>query len=305
MIIRREDIFIWTEAFNCGEILDPMLSSYVKHNNLPIHVYGTQNDLDEVSIQSRQIIFEKLNKKYHSVSIECKILEGYKNGHRGTAILWAYLIKSRSEKIFIHLDSDTIFLENVVNDLINAIMIEGNAIAGSRRAYKNRSYRKGGKDGKLLDLRPDAVNTDCFAFHTDYIKKYPHFWLKWKILGRRVSIKPVVDFFDPITFEIIKKGGLVKYMDSPGDGFSSYLNNDSKFMKSRISFAAVGSGCNFYKNGHTGIPKGYSDFALASYSLFAFEFLQKNTGIPPLKSEELESKLSILDKENWVLKGKT
>jgi len=297
----KNEVFIWTEAFNCGEILAPMLSSYIKHHELPIHVYGTQNDLDEVPLKSDLIIFEKLNKKYNAVSVEDKILKGYRNGHRGTAILWAYLIKSRPEKIFIHLDSDTIFLENVVTELIDAIMIKGYAIAGSRRAYKNRGYRKEGLDGKLLNLRPDAVNTDCFAFNTQYINKHPHFWLRRKIRGSRVSIYPVVDFFDPITFEVLKKGGLIKYMDSPEEGFNSYINTDSKFIKSRISFAAVGSGCNFYKNGHAGIPKGYSDFALASYSLFALEFLKKNTGITPLKSEELESQLSILDKDNWVL----
>ena len=56
------NVFIWTEAFNCGEILGPMLSSYLKHNNWPIHVFGTQSDLDEVSIQSELIKFEKLDK---------------------------------------------------------------------------------------------------------------------------------------------------------------------------------------------------------------------------------------------------
>jgi len=304
VIIRNKNIFIWTEAFNCGEILNPMLKSYVKHNKLPIHVYGTKKDLEEVSVESELIILEKFSKKYIPISIEGKILKGYKNGHKGTAILWAHLIKSRAEKIFIHLDSDTIFLDDAVSELMDAILIQGFAIAGSRRAYKNRSYRKDGKDGKLLDLRPDAINTDCFAFNTQYINKRPLFWLRRKILGRRVSRLPVVDFFDPITFEIIKKGGLVKYVDSPNDGYNSYINNESKFMKSRISFAAVGSGCNFYKNGHKGIPKGYSDFALASYSLFATEFLNKNIGIPPLKSEGLETKLSKLDKENWVLKRK-
>ena len=303
--MNKKEVFIWTEAFNCGEILQPMLSSYIRHNDYPIHVYGTQSDLDEVLLKSDLVIFEKLNKRNNLVSVEDKILNGYKNGHKGTAILWTYLIKTRSEKIFIHLDSDTIFLEDVITDLIDAIMIQGYAIAGSRRAYKNRSYRKEGIDGKLLNLRPDAINTDCFAFDTQYISKRPNFWLRRKILGRRVSINPVVDFFDPITFEVIKKGGLVKYMDSPDDGLNSYINTDSKFIKSRISFAAVGSGCNFYKNGHRGIPRGYSDFALASYSLFAFEFLQKNTGIIPLKNEELESKLLLLDKENWVLKQKT
>ena len=296
------DVFVWTEAFNCGEILNPMLSSYIKHNNLPIHVFGTQSDLDEVSVESELILFEKLNKKQKFLSIESKIMSGYKNGHKGTAILWEYLIISRKEKILIHLDADTIFLGDVITDLVNAIKNEGHSIAGSRRAYKNRGYRKEGKDGKLLDLRPDTVNTDCFAFNTKYINKFPGFWLRRKILGRRVSTKPVVDFFDPVTFEIIKKGGLIKYMDSPDSGYHSYIKYESKFMQSRISFAAVGSGCNFFKNGHAGIPGGYWGYALASYSLFAREFLNKDIGIEPLNDEILKGKISKLDKVNWNLK---
>jgi hypothetical protein len=300
----KNEVFVWTEAFNCGEILSPMLSSYLKHNNFPIHVYGTQNDFDEISLKSELVVCEKLTGKDNSRSIESKILNGYKRGHRGTAILWEYLINSRSEKIFIHLDSDTIFLDNVVSDLINAVLNDGYAIAGARRAYRNRTYRVTGIDGKMLNLRPDVVHTDCFAFNKQYIKKQNRFWLRRKILGKRVSIKPVVDFFDSVTFDIIKEGGRIRYMDSPNNGFHSSVNRDSKFMQSRISFAAVGSGCNFYRNGSKGIPQGYSDYALASYSLFANQLLNKDIGVPPLKNEEVEQKLAILDKENWALRSR-
>ena len=295
-------IFIWTEAFNCGEILNPMLSSYIKHNSWPIHVFGSQTDLDHVTVDSNLIILEVINKKKYFQSIEKKIINGYKKGHKGTAILWEYIINSRNDKIFIHLDADTIFLDNVVQDLISAIKHEGYSIAGSRRAYKNRSYRKEGKDGIHLNLRPDCVNTDCFAFTTEFIRRYPSYWLRRKIQGKKTSLKPVVDFFDPITFEIIKKNGKIKYMDSPYDGVSSQINYQSKFMTSRISFAAVGSGCNFYKNGYEGIPSGYRDFALASYSLFAKEFLNKEIGIKPLEDQAIFEKISRLDKSKWILK---
>jgi hypothetical protein len=294
-------IFIWTEAFNCGEILNPMLSSYIKHNSWPIHVFGSQTDLDNVTVESNLIILENVNKKKHFQSIEKKIINGYKKGHKGTAILWEYIINSRSEKIFVHLDADTIFLDDVVTDLINAIQQEGYSIAGSRRAYKKRSYRKEGKDGMHLNLRPDCVNTDCFAFTTEYVRRYPRCWLRRKIQGKRVSLKPVVDFFDPVTFEIIKRHGKIKYMDSPNDGFSSLINYNSKFMTSRISFAAVGSGCNFYKNGHKGIPSGYREFALASYSLFAKEFLNKEISIEPLEDKAIFEKISRLNKSKWIL----
>jgi hypothetical protein len=295
-------VFIWTEAFNCGEILEPMLSSYLAHNNYPIHVYGTDNDFQAAKIKSNLISFISLSsKKYFRKSLESKILNGYTKGHKGTAILWEYIINSRDEDILIHLDSDNIFLENVVEELIQAIEVEGHDLAGSRRPYKHRHYRLDGKDSKQLDARPDTVNTDCFAFTTNKIKRYPRFWLRRKILGRRVSLKPVVDAFDPVTFEIIKQNGKVKYMDSPDAGFHSTVDWGSKFLQSRISFAAVGSGCNFFKNGPGKVPLHYADYALASYSLFASEFLDKKTGIPPLINEGLTSKLSKLNKETWEL----
>ena len=298
------EVYIWTEAFNCGEILNPMLSSYLKHHNYPIHVFGSKSDFREVQIQSDMIFLESLSSKIRPFLIsENKVLNGYKSGHKGTAILWEYIIRSRKENILIHLDADTIFLNDVVTDLIQAIKGEGNSIAGSRRAYKNRGYRKNGIVGKQLNSRPDCVNTDCFAFTTEHISKWPRFWLRRKISGRRVSFKPVVDFFDPVTFEIIKKSKKIKYMDSPQDGYQSTLNKKSKFMESRISFAAVGSGCNFYKNGHEGIPQGYSGYALASYSLFAKELLGKNIDITPLEDPEIMVKLSGLNKITWERKS--
>lgn len=295
-------IFIWTEAFNCGEILNPMLSSYIKHHSHPIHIFGSKEDFREVTIKSDLIIFENLRKKTKFFSIsEYKVLNGYKKGHEGTAILWEHIINSRNERILIHLDSDTIFLNDVVTDLVYAIQDEGYHIAGSRRAYKHRNYRREGRDGQKLDLRPDCVNTDCFAFTKEYFRKHPRFWLKRKILGKRVSLKPVVDFFDPITFEIIKNGGRIKFMDSPDQSISSIINHESEFMKNRISFAAVGSGCNFYKNGSDGIPNGYSNFALSSYSLYSSYLLHKDIGIPHLNDLSLLSKIKKLDQRNWIL----
>jgi hypothetical protein len=158
-------------------------------------------------------------------------LKGYTKGHKGTALLWEYIINSRDEDILIHLDSDNIFLADVIEDLIQAIEVEGHDLAGSRRPYRSRHYRRNGKDSKQLDARPDTVNTDCFAFTKNKIKRYPRFWLRRKILGRRVSPKPVVDAFDPVTFEIIKKNGKVKYMDSPDAGFHATPNWNSKFFK--------------------------------------------------------------------------
>ena len=296
-----KDYFIWTEAFNCGEILNPMLASYLTHHNYPIHVFATESDIREIDIESDLVIQNPYSKKSIRNKIEKKIITGYRKGHLGTATLWEHIIHTRKERIFIHLDADTIFLDDVITDLIHAIEFDNYSIAGSRRAYKNRGYRKSGKDGLKLDKRPDAINTDCFAFTKQFITLHPRFLLRRKILGRRISLKPVVDFFDPVTFDIISKGGKIKYMDSPDNGAQSYINYESKFMTSRISFAAVGSGCNFYKNGSQGIPDGYSGYALASYSLFSKYLLDKVITHEPLQSDELVEKLTRLDKVKWII----
>ncbi len=279
-----------------------MLASYLKHNKYPLHVYGTEKDFEEVEIKSDLITWDFLKKrKLIGNSLQQKVLKGYKSGHKGTAYLWEHIINTRKEEILIHLDSDNIFLDEVIEDLITAIKIEGYSIAGSRRPYRYRHYRKDGKDNLALNNRPDVVNTDCFAFTVDKINKRPKFWLRRKILGRRVSLKPVVDAFDPITFEIIKNNGRVKYMDSPNNGSHSLADGDSKFHQARISFSAVGSGCNFYKNGYQDIPEHYAKYAIASYSLFSKEFLDRDIGVTPLVNEGLTNKLDKLDKLNWKL----
>jgi hypothetical protein len=279
-----------------------MLSSYLKHNRYPLHIFGTEQDFKEVIIKSDLINWEFLNeKKLFGKSIQQKILKGYQSGHKGTAYLWEHIINTRKEEILIHLDSDNIFLDEVIEDLIHSIKVEGYSIAGSRRPYRFRHYRKDGKDNFALNKRPDVVNTDCFAFTVDKINKRPKFWLRRKILGRRISLKPVVDAFDPITFEIIKKKGRVKYMDTPNNGPHSLPDGESKFLQARISFSAVGSGCNFYKNGHQGIQEHYAKYAIASYSLFSKEFLQKDIGVAPLVNDGLTKKIDKLDKINWKL----
>jgi hypothetical protein len=75
------------------------------------------------------------------------------------------------------------------------------------------------------------------------------------------------------------------------------------FLNSRISFAAVGTGCNFFKNGYGSVPEHYAKYAISSYSLFALELLDKDIGIPPLINEGITSKLTKLDKQTWKLFG--
>ena len=37
------EVFVWTEAFGCEEILKPFILSYQRHNSIPLNVLGRKN----------------------------------------------------------------------------------------------------------------------------------------------------------------------------------------------------------------------------------------------------------------------
>ena len=291
-----DNIFIWTEAFNCGEILDPMLGSYLAHNNAYINIFGTPEDFQKISHESPLLKLHNLDDK-----ITKKILANYKNGHWGTAELWTYILTNRPEKYFLHLDSDTIFLANITTELAEAVKLKGFSLVGPRRPYFHRPYRKSGFDGKSLDKLPDVVGTDCFIFNKEFISLRPYWNLKRKIFGKRPFKHPVIDFFDPISFEMINKGCTVLYIDSPENGFQGLSNPKSDFHNKMISFGAVGSGSNFYKNPNVKTSPGYKSFALSSYSLYCKWLLNKDIGIVPLDAPEIVLKLERINQKSWKL----
>lgn len=296
-------VFIWTEAINCGELLAPFIKSFVAHHSIKLNVYGKSTDLEMVN----NLNFENIIK--HNVAdfgskFEKKLDKYYQSGHKGTAYLWSYLMKSRPEVFMIHLDADTIFIGDSLTEILEKLTVNKFSLVGSRRPYKKRTYRKFGLDGFLLNMRPDVVNTDCFGFDKRYVRKFPTFWLRRKIQGRRCSLKPVIDFFDPVSFEIMQKKGKIFYLDSMNEIQEGEFKSTSDFCASRITFTAVGSGINFYKNPETKSSSGYREFALSSYSLYSKWVLGKDLGLPMMFSPELESKLSRLDTKNWRLNPK-
>lgn len=295
------NLFIWTEAFNCGELLLPFLKSYLQHNDHEINVYAFKSDLEKITFYHPKVILHDLEgitfKKKSFVDL---VIQSYKKGHLGTAILWSWLIKTRAENNLVHLDADTIFIDNIVRDFQIAIA-SGFDLAGSRRPYRFRGYRKTGIDGWLLNNRKDCLNTDCFYFNKSKLKMIPFFWLVRMIRGRRTGLLPVVDFFDPIVFRLLRKKRKILYLDSPNGGFYAKNNPNSEFHAKRISFAAVGSGINFYKNPEIVTSTGYKSFALSSYSLYSEYILGIKIPVDPLRDHALQKKLEKLDNEKWDL----
>jgi hypothetical protein len=306
---KDQSVFIWTEVFNCGELSDIVIRSFLFHHNESIHVFGYTQDLITLIKDPRVIpmTIDQSNvdrRKYRPLSskIDGSFLQsGYEKGHLGTARLWAHLIKNRREDFLIHIDSDLIFLGNAVDDVINALR-NGAVLAGSRRMYKNNLNH-------LEDVGhlPDCVDTMCFGFNRRKVSKSTFPGLIRRLSGQtwmdKVIGRKIIDFFDSISFSLMRKGP-VAYLCSPHDGPSGFRQVDSPFMNKILEVrSAVGSGCAFSKGYGKGVPDTYRLYALESYSVYAFYLLGIETGINRPLPGQLESKLKSLDKNIWKVKG--
>ena len=282
-----------------------MLRSYVSHHTTPIHVYGFTEDIIAANFEHELV-------NYHSIpvvkgitrylTLGRRLTRAFKFGHKGTAVFWAYLIRHNSNKLLVHLDSDQIFLANCLEELFRAAN-EGYDAFGSRRPYKNRTYRLDGKDGLRLSEHPDTLNTDCFGFFASSVRNKWSPMLVRRLRGKRPLRYPVIDFFDPIVLEMYYSGKKIKYVDSADKGPQAFQDKNHPFMANRISFAAVGSGLNFIKNFDARTSNSYRSFAIKSYNLFAFHFLESCDPTNLLDDPVLIEKLNNLDKSTWRTKG--
>ena len=93
------------------------------------------------------------------------------------------------------------------------------------------------------------------------------------------------------------------YIDSPNDGQHAFPNYDSEYFKNRISFAAVGSGLNFFKNPGVETSPGYKSYAISSFALYSKYLLETDIGVPVLDNPEILAKLIKLDKKSWKLRS--
>lgn len=302
--------FIWTEAIGCGEILPPAVKSFLEHHQNILHVFGYQQDLINLPKSDRIIpmpITDEKIENSNDLNFASEIRKAYRNGHEGTAFLWAKIISTREEEYLIHLDSDTVFLKDVISPMLSKLA-SGYGIVGTRRPYKEQVKNKNVKGYKRFQFYfyRDAVNTHAFGFNRRSIKTPSFQDIQEKIMNRNSNrllqrIFPVIDFFDSLTFQIARSGGIF-YLDSSTQSRSGKHSRYGKFESSMISFAAVGSGCNFYKNPHVKTSESYREFALASYSLYSKYLLDVEIGITPLDSPYLVNLLESLDRHTWTLR---
>lgn len=296
--------YIWTEIYNCGKIGRIALQSFIKfHPNLKVHVYGYKKDFDyiipskniiPVIVPNKNIFFSLYNlflnrKKMFKGKIYKQMLEiGFSKGHLGTAQLWSYIIQNRKETYLIHFDSDSIFLGNIIDEMISKS--EKYDLIGPIRNYKNNPFNI-----KYFENFENVTATNCFLFNRKKIDKFSFNTLTQMCLGAYNPLNhKVIDFFDSISFNILKNNGTISFLDPDDVGacnikgsrdnkYSTINNYNTPFKidygNKLIHFSAVGSGMNIYNNKLVNMADSYKQYALDRYALYCKIFYNEDLGV--------------------------
>lgn len=265
-----------------------------------MHVFGLESDRDSTA-EFPFVIFHSLDKPdtraeewgwspLKNAKFTKRYLQISKNfnyGHLGTASLWAHLIQSRSEKYLIHFDSDIVFRDSALPDIISRFR-RGYDLVGPVRNYKYNQHNEDDKRGL-----PDLTQTCFFGFNTSKIS--PH---SYKILTKMCQGLynprgfPLIDFFDPIAYEMIENGAKIGFLsvdDYGGEDFRGSRKNKYPQLNAAIDFgsklshfSAVGSGLNFHRN-HKDIREvadSYIQYGLEKYSVYVKLFYNEDIGVP-------------------------
>jgi hypothetical protein len=260
--------FIFTESYGCGLILKKCLESFFRHHpDTVVHVFGTHKDFKELG--------KFKNVEYIELSDDLELKECFKHGHLGTAHIGARVIKefSKGFDYIIHFDSDVIFQKESLTLLYDKID-EGYDLIGPVRCYKNNM--NGRTD---LSELSDVSQTYFYAFNKTKISDYSFVELRNMIVGFHNPLKhPILDYFDPVSFDILKNGGKSYFLDVnlvggltlEGNRKNKYeeLNSDMDFGENLMHFAGVGSGMKFYFQGAEQTNQSYVDWALKRFALY-------------------------------------
>jgi hypothetical protein len=286
--------YIFTEAYDCGLILKKCLESFFEyHPDVIVHVFGTAKDFKELG--------KFKNVEYMELSEDQELRECFKHGHMGTAHIGARVIKEFSVgyNYIIHFDSDVVFRKESLS-LLTSKIDEGYDLIGPRRCYKNNMNGK----TDLADLA-DVSQTYFYAFNVNKISPYDFATLRQMIVGYHNPLgHPILDYFDPVSFDILKNGGKIFFLSpddvggltEEGNRKNKYtdLNSDMDFGDNLMHFAGIGSGMKFYYKGIGTAHKSYTDWAIKRFGLYHKLFYNKdldNIEINPSIYEMLKKEL--------------
>lgn len=278
---------IFTEGFGCGKILKIALRSFHQHHDLKVHVFGLPED------------FEQLDPHHNNVLIDCSQLDylkrSYETGHAGTAFIFGKVFSgaindlrrftknpdpSMNLRQVIHFDSDVYFKKESVS-LIEQEFDAGYDIVGSRRAYfKNPA------NIPIDPSIPDATSTYFFGCKLDMIPQYDGEYFIRMCQG---SINPlgheVFDFFDPVTFVMLRNGARIKFLDQEKIGGQNIDGNKKSSFQSNLHldigenlahFGGVGSGY-AYTIDKKKQNESYGQWAVGRWAIYKKIFFPEET----------------------------
>jgi hypothetical protein len=300
------NIFYWTEAINCEELLYHSLISFDKfHQNKFVNVYiFEEKHLSKIKKKLK-------NNHFNFIKVSKNNVKLFENSHEGTAYLWSNILQQNYEK-FIHFDSDTFFKGNIFDYIEKKLTVYD--LVGPLRNYKTNHM-----NDTSFSNYPNAIATSIFGIKKQKISKYffssspfaifrrficynttsKVIFLKKCILGYfSPCFKKVIDFFDMVTFDVIKNKGKVFILNfSLVGAVNSKMSRKNKYYKLNdmegkfkidygskfVHFSSVGSGINFIKNKNNlsrTIPTSYIEYAIDRFHLYNYLLNKKK---PPKK----------------------
>jgi hypothetical protein len=187
---------------------------------------------------------------------------------------------SENHDYIIHFDSDIIFRKECIS-LLKEKINEGYDLIGPRRCYKNNM--NGRTD--LSELQ-DVSQTYFYAFNKTKISEQDFEKLKLMIVGYYNPLShPILDYFDPVSFDILNNGGKSYFLDvdqvggltEDGNRKNKFeeLNSDMDFGECLMHFAGIGSGRKFYTKGAKSAHASYVDWAIKRYGLYHKLFFEE------------------------------
>lgn len=277
------DVFIFAIGYNCGKVLNKCLESFHKFHNHKIHIFGTYKDFKSIDRHK--------NNEYIELSEDNNLKNFFKNGHVGTSYVWTKILKKEfgNYSKIIQIDSDVIFLEECISDILNKFN-EGYDLIGARRAYKSLKTIPSNISEQEIRKLEDVVCTFFTGVNIEKISNYDFNTLHHMIAGYYNPLgHMILDFFDPVSFDILNNNGKIYYLNfndygscnELGDFDNGYLNLNTPFDCGRklIHFAGIGSGMNFYINGSGNVPLTYVNWAIPRYSLYTKLFYNEDIEI--------------------------
>lgn len=286
-----DNCFVFTEIVRCGLIGRIAFETFHQFHNRKLHIFGVADDF--------QFIVPHPNNIHHILEADSDIVKSFNSGHRGTSMVWTKAILECSEKYLIHIDSDVVFRGNIVDDIVE--LLKTHDLVGAQRNYQNNPH----KDRDDVRHLPDCVHTFCFGFNREMIYvKEPELLARlvensqdntvvqrlYTLYAGRYIYFRTIDFFDPVSFIIMKEGGKVAFIsndiigntNNEGTRENKYgiLNAEIDFGDKIAHFASVGSGLNFMNMQKRGeaihVPAWYVDYAIEKMDLYMRLFYKKS-----------------------------